>query len=340
MRQPTIPTVTLPATSLEVSVLGLGTGGWGWSCPAADCEEVMDVYCDQGGNLIDSADVYPLDSNLSHRGLAEEIIGNWISKKRNRSKIILATKVGGVMGEGDSCKGLGREHILQAVDDSLRRLRTDYIDIYQTHWDDGTNPEDTLGAMADLVKAGKVRYIGCCSYSARRLLQCLEISSRYRIPPFRTLQLKVNLIDRGRLTKTLGSICATHNISILAYSPLAGGFLTGKYLDQNWRSTSKTDVIESRYLNDENSMLVKGMAAICESLGINLIEFCTHWVLGQNSVKVVLFGANSAAQLKAITASVGFLPISQAQVVRIFEDFLKERPESLGVASTQDGSPS
>lgn len=301
----------------------------------ADCEEVMDAYCDRGGNLIDSADVYPLDSNPSHCGLAEELIGEWLFKRKNRSRIVIATKVGGATGEGASDKGLGGKHILKAVDDSLKRLKTDYIDIYQTHWDDGTDPEETLRALDDLVKAGKVRYIGCCSYSASRLVECFETSRRRGVPAFRTLQLKINLIDRDRLAREIETICANYDLAILAYSPLAGGFLTGKYLDEaRWPISARSAMVKSRYWKAENIELVRRIAAVCKRMGISVIEFCIIWTLGQHGVKVALFGANSISQLQKITASVRSLGSFQAEVTRVMEEVFKE----LAVYRKQVGS--
>lgn len=318
-----LPRVYLSGTGLEVAVLGLGTGGWGWWCAAETCEHVMDAYWEAGGNLIDCADVYPLDENPSHRGLAEEIIGAWMARRGNRERLVVATKLGGAMGEGASQKGLGRRHVLNAIDGSLKRLRTDYVDLYQAHWDDGTDLEETLRAMEDLVKAGKVRHIGGCSYSASRLRECMDTAARFDLPPFRTLQVKVNLLDRDRLTPELSSVCEAYGVSLLAYSPLASGFLTGRYQEPAGQGRSpRSALVERRYRTDENLRLLRRIAISCERAGVGMIEFCLGWVLRQPGVSVALVGASSVEQLAVMAAAATASSITSPDTSRALESLL------------------
>jgi aryl-alcohol dehydrogenase-like predicted oxidoreductase len=312
-----IPRTQLPGTSLEASVLALGTSGWGWWCPPPVCEAVMDAYDEAGGNFIDSADVYPLDSDPSHRGVSEDIIGRWMAARRNRHRFIVATKVGGAMGGNAGDQGLSRAHIIDAVEGSLQRLQTDYIDVYQTHWDDGTDVEETLGAFSDLVKAGKVRHVGACSYSAPRLRECLETSARHGYLPFRTLQLKLNVIDRARLTPEVASLSCAHDISVLAYSPLAGGFLprhSGPPHDV--AESARHRATQSRYGSAMDLDGARRLAAMSDALGVGVVELCLRWVLGQTGVRVAIVGASSVEQLQGLVSAVSGASVAQAGLVR------------------------
>src|SRR5436190_14847388 len=219
----------LGRTDLSVSVLCLGTMQWGWTASEKRAREVMDAYLEAGGNFLDTADVYSVWSRAG-AGASEEIIGRWMKERANREAIVLATKVRGRMWKGDDGEGLSRAHITRAIEDSLRRLQTDRIDLYQSHsMDDKTAIEETLEAFDALVRAGKVRHIGASNYSGWRLARAVWASDAGEWARYESLQPHYNLVHRGEFERELRSVCAEMEIGVIPYSPLGGGFLTGKY---------------------------------------------------------------------------------------------------------------
>ncbi len=221
----------LGRTGLKVSPLCMGTMQFGWSVDEADTHRILSATFEAGINFIDTADIYSKWVDGNPGGVSEIYIGNWM-KKNNipRDQIVLATKVRGEMGKGPNDQGLSRTHIINAVDASLRRLQTDYIDLYQSHWtDDDTPIEETLRAFDDLVKQGKVRYVGASNYAAWELMQALWTSDKYNLTRYDSLQPHYNLIYRDEFERELRAVCAAYEIAVIPYSPLAGGFLTGKY---------------------------------------------------------------------------------------------------------------
>ncbi len=221
----------LGKTGLKVSALCMGTMQFGWSVDEAETQRVLSRTYEAGINFIDTADVYSKWVDGNPGGVAEEYIGRWRKQaKIPRDRLVIATKVRGKMGEGPNDEGLSRVHILQAVEASLRRLDTDYIDLYQTHWSDSDTPiEETLRALDDLVRQGKVRYIGASNYKAWELMQALWASDVNGLARYDSLQPHYNLIKRGEFERELKAVCETYGIGVIPYSPLEGGFLTGKY---------------------------------------------------------------------------------------------------------------
>ena len=215
----------LGRTGLKVSELCLGTMQWGWTADARTSGEVMDAFVEAGGNFIDTADVYSFWADDNPGGVSEQIIGRWLKARNNRRDIVLATKVRGRMWDGPNGEGLSRSHIIQAAEDSLRRLDTDYIDLYQIHWDDLETPMDeTLRALDDLVSQGKVRYLGCSNISAWRLMKSLCISDKLGLARYDSLQPHYNLVHREEFEAELKPLCESEQIGVIPYSPLAGGF--------------------------------------------------------------------------------------------------------------------
>jgi aryl-alcohol dehydrogenase-like predicted oxidoreductase len=221
----------LGRSGLLVSELCLGTMQFGWTADEATAHRVLDRALDDGVNLIDTADVYSRWVEGNPGGVAEEIVGKWLAAKPvRRENIILATKVRGRMGPGPNEEGLTRHHILASAQASLRRLRTDYIDLYQLHYpDEEVAIEETLGALDDLVRRGDVRYIGFSNYPAWRAVEGLWVSERRGTVAFTSSQPHYNLVHRREFEEEHRAMCRLHAIGVLAYSPLAGGFLTGKY---------------------------------------------------------------------------------------------------------------
>ncbi len=221
----------LGQTGLKVSKLCLGTMQFGWTADEDTSYKVLTASYEAGINFIDTADVYSRWASGNPGGVAERFIGKWM--KANdvpRDKMVIATKVRGRMGDGPNDEGLSRAHILNAVESSLRRLGTDYIDLYQTHfYDENTPIEETLSVMDDLVRQGKVRYVGCSNYPAWRLMQALWAAERSNQVRYDCLQPHYNLVHRHEFERKLADVCRTYQLGVIPYSPLAGGFLTGKY---------------------------------------------------------------------------------------------------------------
>ncbi len=221
----------LGRTGLKVSALCMGTMQFGWTADEATSYQVLDASFDAGITFIDTANVYSRWVEGNPGGVAETIIGKWMRQRKvARNQVVIATKVRGRMGDGPNDEGLSRVHIMQAVEDSLRRLQTDYIDLYQTHFFDSNTPiEETLRAMDDLVRQDKVRYIGCSNYPAWRLMEALWASDKLNLARYDCLQPHYSLAGRAEFERELEAVCGTYGLGVIPYSPLEGGFLTGKY---------------------------------------------------------------------------------------------------------------
>ncbi len=218
-------------SKLEVAPWTLGGNVFGWTADEPTSFKLLDAFVAAGMNCVDTADVYSKWIPGHKGGESETIIGNWLEKRGNRDKVIIATKLGVEMGPGDS--GLSRAYILRAVDRSLTRLKTDYIDLYQAHRDDAETPmEETLSAFGELIKAGKVRAIGASNFTAERLRHALDVSAKNNLPRYETLQPWYNLYDRAEFEKELAALCQEENIGVIPYFSLASGFLTGKYRNE------------------------------------------------------------------------------------------------------------
>ncbi len=305
-------------TGLKVSALCLGTMQFGWTADEPSSYEVMDAFVAAGGNFLDTANVYSGWSKNSYPGKSEEIIGRWIHERNNRHEIVLATKVRGRMWEGPNGEGLSRAHILKACDDSLRRLQTDYIDLYQTHWFDAETPiEETLGTLNDLVRAGKVRYIGCSNIPAWRLALALGVSERLGAARYDTLQPHYNLANRAEFERELQDLCVDQGIGVIPYSPLAGGFLTGKYRrDAPTPDSERAESIQKRYFNERGWATVEALLAVAEEHTTQPTSVALAWLLTRPSVTAPIIGANSPDQLQASVAAVD-VTLSDEQLKRL-----------------------
>src|SRR5260221_10496797 len=216
-------------TGLKVSEICLGTMTFGNQADEQTAFAIMDIADQAGVNFFDTADVYPLGGGLSLVGATEIIVGNWIKQRGARQRIVLATKCRGAMGPGPNDEGLSRKHIISACEESLKRLQTDYIDLYQVHWPDLSTPiEETLRALDDLIRAGKVRYIGCSNYPAWQLANALWTSDKNNLARFDCDQPRYNLLFR-MIEDEILPLCESHGVGVIAYNPLAGGMLTGRY---------------------------------------------------------------------------------------------------------------
>jgi aryl-alcohol dehydrogenase-like predicted oxidoreductase len=298
----------LGRTGLKVSELCLGTMQFGWSADEDASIQILHAAYEAGINFIDTADVYSRWAEGNPGGVAERIIGKWMKQNKiSRDKVVIATKVRGKMGDGPNDEGLSRTHILNAVEASLARLGTDYVDLYQTHWYDATTPiEETLSTLTDLVRQGKVRYIGCSNYPAWRLTEALWTSEHYSLARFDSLQPHYNLVHRAEFERELADVCRAYGVGVIPYSPLAGGFLTGKYRrDQVVESVRAKGA--SRYFTENNWALLNKLDEIRNSKDIQQVtgqyNTCTlsqvalAWLLSDPLIVSPIIGPRSLEQL-------------------------------------------
>jgi aryl-alcohol dehydrogenase-like predicted oxidoreductase len=279
---------------------------WGWTADENTAFEVMDAFMAAGGNFIDTADVYSRWVEGNPGGVSEEIIGRWMKARGNRQDVVLATKARGRMWEGPNGEGLSRAHLMRAVDDSLRRLQTEYIDLYQTHSDDPQTPlDETLRALDDMVRAGKVRYIGASNYKAYRLCGALWTSEKHRLTRFDSLQPHYNLANRAEFERELKPLCEDQGIGVIPYSPLAGGFLTGKYQRGAETQSARAEGIKNRYFNDRGWATLDKLQEVANGRGLSPTATALAWLLNQKVITSPIIGANSVEQLNESLAASG-----------------------------------
>ncbi|MBI5944330.1 MAG: aldo/keto reductase [Chloroflexi bacterium] len=289
----------LGRTGLKVSPLCMGTMQFGWSVGQEETQRILSATVDSGINFIDTADIYSKWVDGNPGGVSETYIGNWLKGSHiPRDQIVIATKVRGEMGKGPNDQGLSRVHIMQAVENSLRRLQTDYIDLYQAHWtDDDTPIEETLRAFDDLVKQGKVRYVGASNYATWELMQALWTSDKNNLARFDSLQPHYNLIERDEFERELRAVCKAYEIGVIPYSPLAGGFLTGKYRKNTPLPESKRAEGRKRSMTDKNMLLIDGMEVIALRHQAAISQVAIAWMLVDPVITSPIIGATSIAQL-------------------------------------------
>lgn len=299
----------LGRTGLKVSELCLGTMQFGWTTDEHNSAEVMDTFVASGGNFIDTADIYTTwgPRGLNGGGESEQIIGRWMAARGNRSQIVLATKVRGKMWDGPDGEGLSRARVIRCCEDSLRRLKTDHIDLYQCHWVDLETPiEETLSALDDLVRAGKVRYIGASNYPAWRLMEALGTSERRGLERFVSYQPQYSLVERAGFEIEAMPLCRHHGLGVIPYSPLAGGFLTGKYRRGAKVESARAGEVRDLYANDRGFAVIDQVDAIGKSHGKTVSQTALAWLLTNPVVTAPIVGANTAAQLKDSLGAVGY----------------------------------
>ncbi len=291
----------LGRTGLKVSELCLGTMQFGWTADEETSFTVLNAAYDAGINFIDTADIYSRWVSGNAGGVAETILGKWMKEERiSRHSMVIATKVRGQMGSGANDQGLSRVHILHAAEESLRRLQTDYIDLYQAHWFDENTPiEETLGAFDDLVHQGKVRYIGCSNYPAWRLMESLWASDRLRLARYDSLQPHYNLVHRDEFEADLAEICRAYGLGVIPYSPLAGGFLTGKYRRERTEVDSARARGVARYFTDANWNILDALENMGKARGgLSISQMALAWLLSQPLVTSPIIGPRDLEQLK------------------------------------------
>jgi aryl-alcohol dehydrogenase-like predicted oxidoreductase len=296
----------LGRTGLKVSALCLGGNTFGWTTDQAASEAVLDAYLDAGGNFIDTADVYARWAPGNKGGESETALGIWMAARRNRPAVIIATKVCGPMGTGPNDGGLSRQHIMEGVEASLRRLRTDYIDLYQAHWDDRDTPlEETLRAFDDLVRQGKARYLGASNHVAWRLTRALWESDRHGYARYECLQPKYNLVVRDEYERELEPLCLEQGIGVIPYSSLASGFLSGKYRrGGELPATARAAGVQKTYMNERGFAVLAAVEKVAAGVGATPAQVALAWLAHRPGITAPIASATSVAQLKEIAAAI------------------------------------
>lgn len=314
-------------TGLKVSELCLGAMTFGRETNEQDSYAMLDYFAAQGGNFIDTADVYS-------RGISEEIVGRWL-KNQHRDKFILATKVRFSMGENPNDMGLSRHHILAGVEASLRRLQTDYIDLYQVHcWDRGTPLEETLSALNSLVESGKVRYIGASNFAGWQLQKAVDISQHKGWEAFSCLQPLYNLLDRT-LEWELIPVCENEGIGIIPWSPLRGGWLSGKYRRGMQKPLENTRIEQaeqegwseswSAYATERTWAILDTLLAVAGEVGKSPAQVALNWLLQRPVVTAPIIGARKMEHLQDNMGAVGW-KLNAEQMTRLNDVSQPESP--------------
>lgn len=302
---------TLGQSSLVVAPLALGGNVFGWTIDEPTSFTVLDAFIDSGFNLIDTANIYSTWVRGHQGGESETIIGRWLKRSGQRDKVVLATKVGMPMGDGS--KGLKKDYILQSFDDSLRRLQTDYVDLYQSHQDDPDTPMDeTLSAYDQLLRQGKVRAIGASNYSAVRLSEALTKS-----PQYVSLQPEYNLYQRAGFEKELEPLCLRHNVGVISYFSLASGFLTGKYRSSADAGLSvRGGGIVKKYVNERGLRILAALDHVAAEHHTVPAVIALAWLIARPSVTAPIASATSVAQLRELAQS-AHIRLSSEQIATL-----------------------
>ncbi|MDR6766930.1 aryl-alcohol dehydrogenase-like predicted oxidoreductase [Acidovorax delafieldii] len=294
---------SLGRSGLQVSPLCFGGNVFGWTADEATSFALLDAWVDAGFNFIDTADVYSRWAPGHTGGESESVIGRWLKRSGKRHHIVLATKVGKDMGDGKV--GLRPAYIRQAVEASLQRLQTDHIDLYQSHDDDTTVPlADTLGAYADLIRAGKVRAIGASNYSAARLQEALQTSERLGLPRYESLQPLFNLYDRAVFEDALQPLCVQQQVGVINFYALAAGFLTGKYRTAADAAKSARGAnTTAKYLNDRGLRILAALDAVAQRYNATPGQVAVAWQMMQPGITAPIASATSVAQLHELVTA-------------------------------------
>ncbi len=289
-------------SGLSTAPLALGGNVFGWTADEPTSFRVLDAFVAAGGNLVDTADLYSAWVPGHSGGESETIIGRWLKRRGNRDRILIATKVGKEMGPGR--KGLSRSHILRSVEDSLKRLHTDHIDLYQAHEDDPGAPlEETLEAFGRLVREGKVRAIGASNYSVERLSMSLLVAESHGVPPYRTLQPIYNLYDRAVYENGLEPFCRERRLGVIPYFPLAGGFLSGKYRSERDLEGKARAEIVKRYMDDRGIRILEALDRVARRYRAAPAAVALAWLIARPGITAPIASATSPGQLAELWRS-------------------------------------
>jgi len=312
--------VQLGKTDLQIYPVAFGGNVFGWTLDEKQSFEILNGFTGAGFNFIDTADVYSRWKPGNSGGESETIIGKWMKEKKNREEIILTTKVGSDMGDGK--KGLKKDYILKAVEDSLKRLQTDYLDLYQTHFDDEATPvQETLEAYEKLVKDGKIRWIGTSNMSPERIRESMETSEKQNLPAYQTLQPHYNLYFRENYETNLEPIVKEFGIGVFTYYSLESGFLTGKYRSKEDLSKSPRGGGMEKYFNDRGMKILAALDKVSKENNATPAAVSLAWLIQHPTVTAPIVSATSLKQLDSIiqapelkldTNAIGFLNAQSA----------------------------
>lgn len=292
----------LGKSDLEVSPLAFGGNVFGWTVDEPNSFKLLDAFVSSGFNFIDTADMYSTWVQGNKGGESETIIGKWLKRSGHRDQVVIATKVGLEMGPGK--KGLSKSYIHSAVEASLKRLQTDYIDLYQSHRDDPETPlEETLEAYEELIEQGKVRAIGASNYSGDRLVKALEVSRERGLPAYQCLQPRYNLYDRTDFEKQLEPICLKEGIGVISYPSLASGFLTGKYRSEKDLDKSPRGTSVKKYLDQRGFRILNALDQVAEKYSSTPSRVALAWLMARQSLTAPIASATNLNQLNDLIES-------------------------------------
>ncbi len=295
----------LGKTGIEVAPICFGGNVLGWTADEPTSFKILDAFVATGFNFIDTADIYSFWAPGNSGGESERVLGNWMKVRGNRPDLIIATKVGG-QGTGPDNRGLDPAHILRTVEESLKRLQTDYIDLYQSHLDDAQTPmEDTLGAYSKLVDQGKVRFIGASNYTVPRMKQALRISDEQGYPQYHTLQPMYNLYDRNVFENELEPFCLENKIAVMSYFGLCSGFLTGKYRSKTDLGKSQRGDRIARCLNQRGFRILDALDTVSNEYASTPAVISLAWLLARPSVTTPIASASSPEQWMELAKAAG-----------------------------------
>lgn len=293
----------LGKSGLEVAPLAFGGNVFGWTIDEPTSFTLLDKFVESGFNLIDTADIYSVWAAGNKGGESETIIGNWLKRRGKRDDVVVATKVG--MELSPDKKGLKKSYIMRAAEDSLRRLQTDYIDLYQSHEDDPATPlEETLEAFAQLIEQGKVRAVGASNYSAERLSEALEVARRNGYPQYQSLQPLYNLYSRAEYEERLEPLCLKEGIGVIGYFSLASGFLTGKYRSEADLSKSARGHGVKKYLNDRGFRILRALDEVAERHNSTPARVALAWLIARPGITAPIASATNLEQLNDLIEAV------------------------------------
>jgi len=292
-------------SGIKLYPLAFGGNVFGWTVTESMSFTLLDAFVEAGFSLIDTADVYSRWVPGHTGGESETIIGKWLKRSGKRKKVVIATKVGKEMGPDR--KGLSKSYIMRAVEDSLQRLQTDYIDLYQSHADDPEIPlEETLEAYAQLIREGKVRTIGASNYTPERLAQALQVSENEGYPAYQSLQPLFNLYDRADYEKELEPLCREKGLGVISYFSLASGFLTGKYRSEaDIANSSRRDMVK-KYLNERGLRILRALDRVAQQYEVTLATVALAWLINRPGITAPIASATNLDQLSELIEATKF----------------------------------
>jgi len=293
--------ITISHTDLEVTPLNLGGNVFGWTADEQQSFDILDAYSEAGHNFIDTADTYAWWVNGTG-GQSETIIGNWLKERGNRDKLVIATKVGSETDE--HAADISKKHIIKSANESLKRLQTDYIDLYYTHFDDGITPvEETLAAHDELITSGKVRYIAVSNLSPERIIQSFEAADKDDLPRYTCLQPLYNLMERSSFETDYLPLAEKYGLTVFPYAALALGFLTGKYRKEADSDKSVRGGGAKKYLNDRGQAVLKALDTLAAKHSTKQATVALAWLLAQPHVGAPVVSATDLDQLETLIAA-------------------------------------